>query len=163
MSTLETAKTTASATDAQSRDWLRIISIVLVVVGLLISGYLSYSKLTETPTICTETGGFNCEVVQSSIYAKLAGIPVAYLGFLSYLALAAIIVLENRVPFLREYGITLVFGITLLAFLFSMWLVYVQAFRLEAFCIWCLSHEATMTLLFIVSVLRLRKSLAATQ
>jgi uncharacterized membrane protein len=146
---------------APARDWLRISAIALVVVGLLISGYLSYSKLTETPTICTEGGGFNCEVVQSSVYSKLAGIPIAYLGFLSYVALGVMIVLENRVPLLRDYGITLVFGITLFAFLFSMWLVYVQAFRLEAFCVWCLSHEVTMTLLFVVSALRLRKAMSA--
>ncbi len=155
MSTMDTV------TSTQSRDVLRILSIILVVIGLLISGYLSYSKLTETPTICTEGGGFNCEVVQSSVYSKLAGIPVAYLGLLSYLALGALILLENRVQFLQDYGMTLVFGITLFAFLFSMWLVYVQAVRLEAFCVWCLGHEATMTVLFIVSGLRLRKSMAA--
>jgi uncharacterized membrane protein len=148
---------------APSRDFLRMLSIVLVVVGLLISGYLSYSKLTETPTICTEGGGFNCEVVQSSVYSRLIGIPIAYLGFLAYLGLGAMIVLENRVSLLRDYGITLVFGITLFAFLFSLWLVYVQAFRLEAFCAWCLGHEVTITLLFIVSGLRLRKAMSAEQ
>jgi uncharacterized membrane protein len=156
MSTLDT-----TVSQATSRDWLRILSIVLIVIGLLISGYLSYSKMTETPTICTEGGGFNCEVVQSSIYSKLLGVPVAYLGFLSYAVLAGLVLLENRIPFLQDYGVTLVFGITLFAFLFSMWLVYVQAFRLQAFCVWCLSHEVTMTLLFIVSGLRLRKSMAA--
>lgn len=142
-----------------SRDLLRIISLLLVLIGLGISGYLSYSKLTETPTVCSESGGFNCEIVQGSVYSKLAGIPIAYLGFLTYVALGALLLLENRVPFLQDYGITLVFGITLFAFLFSMWLVYLQAFRLEAFCIWCLGHEVTMTILFIVSGLRLRKNM----
>lgn len=157
MSTLDTV----TPSQTQTRDVLRILSIALVVIGLFISGYLSYTRIAETSTICVDTPGFNCDVVQASIYSKLLGIPVAYLGFLTYVALGAMLLLENRIQLLRDYGITLVFGITLFAFLFSMWLVYVQAVRLEAFCIWCLSHEAVMTVLFIISGLRLRKGMAA--
>ena len=58
--------------------------------------------------------------------------------------------------------VTLVFGVTLFAFLFSMWLVYVQVALLQALCLWCLGHEITMTLLFIVSGLRLRQMLTTT-
>jgi uncharacterized membrane protein len=75
--------------------------------------------------------------------------------------LLVLLLLEPRVGFLREYGPMIVFGITLFAFMYSMWLVYVQAGILQAFCPWCLSHELTMTILFIVSALRLWNILKA--
>ena len=160
MSSLQNAQTTEVVTSGKSRDWLYIISIVLVVIGIGISGYLSYVKLTESQTICVGGGAFNCEVVQNSIYAKLFNIPIAYLGLLTYLVLGALLLLQNRIAFLQEYGVMLQFGIIIFAFLFSMWLVYLQAFQLKAFCTWCLTHELTMTLLFIISIFRLKRSLS---
>nr|MBA3873645.1 hypothetical protein [Anaerolineae bacterium] len=98
--------------------------------------------------------------VQSSKYATLFGIPIAYLGFATYLVIGALLLLQNRVSFLQEYGVMIEFGVIMFAFLFSAWLVYLQAFQLKAFCMWCLSHELTMTLLFVVSILRLKRSLS---
>jgi uncharacterized membrane protein len=143
-----------------SRLTLRLVSLILVVIGLGITGYLSYSHLTDTTTVCVESGAFNCDMVQHSIYSKLAGIPVAYLGFGAYVALIVLLVLENRVSFLADFGVPLVFGITLLGFLFSVWLTYIEFFRLQALCPWCLGSAAVMTVLFIVSVIRLRQSMA---
>ncbi len=158
---MATTKTLEKTEHSQPRDMLRITSLILVAIGFAISSYLSYTKLTDTSVVCAESGAINCEVVQTSSYSKFMGIDVAYLGFAAYLFLGAIILLENRVGFLQEYGVTLIFGVTLFAFLFSMWLVYVQVALLQALCLWCLGHEITMTLLFIVSGLRLRKLLSA--
>jgi uncharacterized membrane protein len=137
------------------------ISLVLVVIGVLISGYLSYAELTDTSTVCIESGAFDCDAVQSSVYSTLMGIKITYLGFATYVGLLVLLLLEPRVGILREYGAMIVFGITLFAFMYSMWLVYVQAVYLQAYCQWCLSHELTMTILFIVSALRLRNVLTA--
>ena len=154
---------TTSENTAETRSGfrlsLRTISLLLIAVGIIVSGYISYTTLTKTAIQCVQGAGFNCEVVQSSVYSKLAGIPVAYLGLATYLFLGALLLLENRIEFLQNNGVMIVFGITLFAFLYSMWLVYVQAALLEAFCPWCLTHEAVMTLLFIVSGMRMWKSL----
>lgn len=144
----------------QPRNVLRMIALILVVIGLLISGYLTYTKLTDTATQCVDSGAFNCDAVQSSSYSRLFGIPIQYLGLVSYLVIGALILLEDRVAFLRDYGMMIQFGIILFAFLFSAWLVYVQVFVLESLCVWCLGHEVTMTLLFIVSIPRLMRSLS---
>lgn len=140
---------------------LRTLSLVLVVAGLFVSGYLSYVKLTEVPMVCVGGGVFNCEVVQNSVYSRLFGIPIAWLGFAVYVILGVLLVLEDRITFLREYGITLFFGINLFAWLFSMWLVYVQFVLLQALCPWCLTHETIITILFVVSVVRLKRMLNA--
>lgn len=148
-----------TVTRTQSRDHLYLASIILVVLGLMVSGYLSYVQLNDTAMVCIDSGAFNCDRVQSSAYAKFMGIEVAYLGFLTYAALGGILLLEKRVAFLQDYGIILLFGITLFAFLFSMWLVYAQVVLLQALCQWCLAHEIIMTVLFGITSIRLWRTL----
>lgn len=138
---------------------LRNFSFVLIIVGLLISGYLSYTELFQTEVQCVEGAGFDCDAVQGSNYSKLAGIPVAYLGFGTYLLLGGLLLFQNRLEILRSYGLVLFFGITLFAFLFSMWLVYVQAVLIANFCIWCLGHEVIITILFMITGIRLWRAL----
>lgn len=144
-----------------SGSWLmlRNASLLLIVLGILVSGYLSYVQLTAQPMVCAEDAGFNCDVVQNSVYARVGGVPIAYLGLATYLVLGALILLENRLAILREYGHLMVFAVTLFAFVYSMYLVYVQAFVLEAFCQWCLMHELIITVLVVLVTLRLRRFL----
>jgi len=131
------------------RDRLvRRVQFFLVVVGIVVAGYLSYLKLAEAPAVCVESGPFNCNVVLNSQYSELAGVPIAYLGFAVYVAIGAILLLEDRVEFLRDWARLISFGIGLFAWLFSMWLVYVQVALLEALCPWCLTHETNFTILF---------------
>ena len=156
-----TTMSTQAQLALQPQSWLnlRTVSLLLVLVGIVITIYLSYTALSNTTPVCTEAEGFDCGAVQNSVYSKLMGIPIAYLGLAAYLMLGGLLLLENRVPFLTAYGPTLVFGITLFGFIYSMWLVYVQAAILRSYCTWCLAHEAVMTLLFILSAARLYRSL----
>lgn len=162
MSGTQAINNSIKAEATASRDWLRILALVLVGIGILLSGYLSYVKLTEVPIQCIEGGAFQCDVVQNSAYARLAGIPIAYLGLATYGLIGFLILFQDRIGFLRDYGNVLEFGVVLFSFLFSMWLVYVQVAILEALCQWCLAHEVNMTILFIVAILRLRRSLKST-
>ncbi len=157
MASAETLTTETSAARANA-TWinLRNISLGLVFVGLIVSGYLSYVKLTNVAMICVEGETFNCDAVQNSIYSEMFGIPIAYFGFATYIAIGALIVLQNRVGFLREYGMLLTFGLVLFAFLFSMYLIYVQGVLMSGtWCQWCLKHEAIMTVLFVATSIRL--------
>lgn len=134
---------------SNNRDRIaRRAQLLFVLIGLMIAGYLSYLKIEDAPAVCVETGPFNCNVVLNSQYSELAGMPIAYLGFTVYLAIGALLLLENQVAFLRVWGSLIMFGIGLFAWLFSMWLVYVQFALLQALCPWCLSHETNFTLLF---------------
>jgi uncharacterized membrane protein len=145
----------------EGRDWLRIISILLAVLGIGVAGYLAYSKLFRVETVCTLEGS-NCSLVQNSIYSYVGPIPVAYLGLAGYLAILAALLLETRIPFLVERGKLVVFGITLFGILFSGYLTAVEAFVLEAWCQWCVISAIIMTLLFVVSVTRLWRSFNST-
>ena len=138
----------------------RRIQFLSVAFGLLVSGYLSYLKIVDVPSVCLKTGPFNCDVVLNSRYSEVSGIPIAWLGFAVYLLLGAVLLTERRQRFLQQYGTVIAFGIGLFAWLFSMWLVYVQVALLGALCPWCLSHEINFTLLFALICLRLYHDMA---
>lgn len=155
-----TTTTSANTLTAQTtgRDWLRIISISLALIGLLIAGYVLVSELTNTKTICAESGGWNCDLVQKSIYSKVGPIPVTWLGVGGYLTILALLLLEPRVPLLQARGKMIVFGLTLFGVLFSGYLTLVEAVVLQAWCMWCVGSAITMLLLFLVSLARLWSS-----
>src|SRR5690606_2382027 len=123
------------------------ISLILVLIGIAVSGYLTYVKATDEPMVCIENGPFRCDVVQNSAYAELFGVPIAYLGLAVYLVIGALLLLQDRTEFLRENGMLLTFGVVLFAFIYSIYLVYVQGAILQSWCQWCLIHEANMTVL----------------
>lgn len=141
--------TNQTANDASEfRIEAKHIALILVVIGLIISGYLSYIKLLDAPIICSENQTFSCSTVQASRWSELFGIPIAYLGFGLYLLIGSLLLLEDTTDFLAEYGRLLIFTLGIIGWLFSMWLVYIQAVIILAFCQWCLAHEFNFTLLF---------------
>ncbi len=150
-------KTQNSPQTSRFRFNARLFSLLLVVIGIGISGYLSYVKATNVPMVCGE--GFNCATVQNSDYAELVGVPIAYLGLASYIIMGGLILLQNRVNILREDGMVILFGIVFFAWLYSMYLVYVQGVILESWCQWCLLHELNITVLLAVTGWRLKKFL----
>ncbi len=160
MSTLQSTRQETN-TARPAVDVLRLISLILIVIGIAVSGYLSYVKLTNVAMICAEGGAFNCDVVQNSAYSRLLGIPIAYMGLATYLVMGGLLLFGDRIPVIRDYNVVLFFAINLFAFLFSMWLVYVQVGILEALCVWCLAHEVIITILFVISILRLRRHMSA--
>lgn len=158
-----TADQTLSVTDAtpNKRRWLssHTFAVILIILGLGVSGYLSYVKLTDVPMTCIANGPFSCDVVQNSAYSRLFNIPIAWLGFGVYVLLALMFTFKNRVGFMQDYGTALIFGLTLFAWIYSMWLVYVQFVILQALCQWCLMHETIITILFGVVTYQLYRSL----
>lgn len=144
--------TTSNNTYSEARPTWRAnwLSLVVLALAIAVSGYLSYLKIANANAVCVSGGAFNCGVVLNSIYSELAGVPIAYLGLTTNLIVVALILLEGRIGFLQEYGTLLTFGVVLFAFLYSVYLVYLQAFVIGAYCPWCLTHEALITVLFVI-------------
>jgi len=139
---------------------VRHLAIFFVLIGLVITGYLSYGKLSATELICLEGELFDCSAIQNSKWASLLGIPIAYLGFIGYAVLGILLLIEDLTTFLQENCRLIVFAFTLLAWAYSMVLVYIQAFVMQTFCPWCLGHEAVITVLFGLAIYRLWQDLA---
>jgi uncharacterized membrane protein len=125
----------------------RIASIGVAAAGLAIAAYLTVVHYADADPVCAVAHG--CATVQQSDYAQLAGIPVALLGLLGYVAILASLARDG------EAWRTATAFLALAGFGFSAWLTYVEVVRLEAICIWCVGSAVCMTLLAVLSVVRL--------
>jgi uncharacterized membrane protein len=66
---------------------LRLAMIVLTTAGLGVASYLTYIHYAGINPVCTAGG--SCLKVQTSAYSKLAGVPVALMGLIGYIAIMA--------------------------------------------------------------------------
>lgn len=137
------------------------ISYITLALAILVSGYLSYLKVANTNAACAAVGQIDCSTVLNSAYSELGGIPIAWLGLGTNFVILGLIALRNRVALLREFGTMLTFGVILFAFIYSVYLVYLQAFVIRAYCPWCLTHEVLITILFVVWARKAWQSLEA--
>jgi len=128
------------------------VTIALTIIGLLVSIYMTIYKLTDNDSMCIGNGG--CSVVNSSKYSEVNGIPVAVVGMIGYAAILGILWLEQKPGFFKSNGTMMLFGITLIGFLFTVWLIYVEIALIKALCPFCLTSQVVMTLIFILSVVR---------
>jgi uncharacterized membrane protein len=78
----------------------------------------------------------------------VAGIPVALIGLVGYLCIAASTLVRG------EAGAAIGLGLTAVGFAFGLYLLYLQAFVIEAFCHWCLASDGVMTVLLVLGMLR---------
>jgi uncharacterized membrane protein len=124
-----------------------LLTAALAALGAAVAGYLTYVHYAHVTVACPTSG---CEAVQSSAYAEVFGVPLGLLGLVAYLAILA----GLTAP--RETSRWLVLGIALSGFVFSAYLVFVQAFRIQSFCAWCLSSDVIVTLIVVVALLRVR-------
>jgi uncharacterized membrane protein len=130
---------------------LRFVAIAVALAGLLLAGYLTRAHYGDSSVACPIGGG--CETVQESEYAEIAGIPVAVLGLVAYAGVLVLLVWDSPVARLAAAALALT------GMLFSGYLLVVQAFVLEAFCIWCLANDVVIApTLAVVTALRLRAS-----
>lgn len=154
MSTAKTKKAAATTPAVMTTDWLRVVAIGLCLVGLAVSGYLAWAEVTGNETQCVDAGKIDCEAVQNSPYSKTLGVPVAVLGLLGNLAILAVLVLEDQLPIVAEYGRTVVLGLTLFSVMFFVYLTLIEATVLDAWCQWCIAAAVTMVLLFGIAAYR---------
>jgi len=128
--------------------------LVLSLLGLGISIYLTAVHYTETPLVCLGTSG--CETVNRSAYSEVAGIAVALLGAGAYLAILGLLGAEAYTLIQRQTAGLNVFGIALAGMLYSAYLTYVEIFLLRAICSWCVISALIMTAIFALALVRLR-------
>ena len=123
--------------------------VLLSAFGVLVSGYLSVKRFTGGSLACTRWA--DCDVVNNSIYAKIYGVPVAFIGLAGYLVLMclAMAALQAEGAALRRL-LALGFLLGLMGFGLSGYLTYLELYVIEAICIWCVISAALITLLTVV-------------
>ena len=129
-----------------------VFAIALVaLIGVGIATYLVYVHYAGIQPFCVSGGG-GCEKVQTSDYAKLAGIPVADLGLAGYLAILASLFVRGDLG--RMAGAL----VALSGFGFSLYLTYREIFTIKAICQWCVASAVLMTILAVLTTIRLVKA-----
>jgi uncharacterized membrane protein len=110
---------------------------IVAVVGLADATYLTVQALTGETISCG--GSPDCSQVLSSAYAKLGPIPVAMLGALAYFTAFTF---ATFAAFGYRHAPKFLVLIAGAMFLMTLWLLYVQAFLLHAYCRYCLFSAA---------------------
>ena len=129
---------------------LRLAAIVLAVIGLGVAAYLTYVHYDGIKPVCGLGG--DCEKVQTSEWADLAGVPVALLGLIGYATILATLLVD------REQARIAGALVALVGFGFSAYLTYRELFSIDAICPWCVASAVIMTLLAIVMTARLLRA-----
>lgn len=124
--------------------------LFLSVIGVGVSSYLTYEKLSGGELVCLG-GGQGCETVQNSPYSQIGPVPVAALGLLGYLLFGIVTILQMRESLWERRRLLagLNFGLALGAFLYSLYLTYLEVFVIYAICTWCVVSAVLVTLILI--------------
>jgi uncharacterized membrane protein len=126
---------------------LRTAGVVLAVLGIAVAGYLVYVHYADIDPVCNIAHG--CHKVQTSQYAKLAGVPVALLGLIGYVVLLGALLAPG------ETARVVAAFTALVGFGFSAYLTYRELFTIDAICQWCVASAVLMTGLAVLCTWRL--------
>ena len=145
----EPARTDAATDERPSlrSTLLDAAAALLALVGVGDSVYLTIQHLLGNTLRCTLTSG--CSEVLGSPYASLAGVPLAAFGAVAYFTAFS---LATLLAFGYTKARTLLTVLVAAMFSVTLWLLYLQAFVLQAFCQYCLLSAAVTTLLAIILV-----------
>ena len=98
----------------------------------------------------------DCEEVTTSQYATIGSVPIALLGAIYYLSI--ILFSAAYLDTKRSRLLTIISILTLLGFLVSVILVYLQIFVIRALCSYCILSALASTLLFVMALVSVRIS-----
>jgi uncharacterized membrane protein len=134
-----------------SERTLRGLLALTAAAGVLISAYLTWTHLRGAVPVCVGGGG-GCDVVQTSRYSEILGVPVAALGLVAYAGLLLSAALEGETAALLGLFVALVSA------LFSAYLTYLELFVIGAICQWCVASAALVAACLLLCVLRLLRT-----
>lgn len=126
----------------------KLLLIFSALAGFLLSLTISHKKHAHEKMLCPVGG--KCAQVIASEYARFFGIPLEMIGMVYY----GIIFVTYTVLFLVGDGqfsfiYFCLFGATITAFLFSLYLTFIQAFTLKQWCTLCLTSALFCTVIFV--------------
>jgi uncharacterized membrane protein len=127
---------------------LRMIATFVAAFGVGVASYIAIEAAGGDAPTCI-AGGSGCETVASSSYSHLLGVNIAVFGIVGYALLLAAALLRGDAA--RMAG----FGLSLAGFGYSVFLTYLEIFKIEAICQWCVASAVLMTILFGLNVIRM--------
>lgn len=132
---------------------LRIILVILGISGFLIALYIRKKKNRPEPMVCPLD--FDCSSVVKSKYSSMLGMNVESLGMLYYAALSLVYIGFLVLPqILSPMIVFVMLGFSIAAFIFSLYLIFVQAFVIKEWCSWCIFSALISTFILIFTIVQ---------
>ncbi len=117
-------------------------------LGVGVATYIAIADSGGGVPTCL-AGGTGCETVANSSYSHVLGVNVAVFGIVGYVLLLASAFFASDTA--RLGGFTVALG----GFGFSVYLTWIELFKIEAICEWCVASAVLMTILFLLNATRL--------
>jgi uncharacterized membrane protein len=127
---------------------LRRIIAFVAALGIGVATYIAIADSGGGAPACLAGGG-GCETVANSSHSHVAGVNIAIFGIVGYVA---IFLTAFLVSDLARFG---GFALALGGFGYSVYLTYLEIFKIEAICQWCVASAVLMTILFLLNATRL--------
>ena len=131
-----------------SEDILRRAIAFVAALGVGVATYIAIAESGGGSPVCL-AGGTGCRTVAESSYSHVAGVNIAVFGVIGYLLLLATAFFAND---LARFG---GFAVSLGGLGYSVFLTYIEIFKIEAICQWCVASAVLMTILFLLNATRL--------
>lgn len=130
-------------------EWtLRRLVAFFAALGVGVATYIAIADSGGGAPACI-AGGTGCRTVAESSYSDLLGVNVAVFGIVAYVLLLASAFFADDAARLGS------FVVALGGFGFSVYLTYIEIFKIEAICQWCVASAVLMTILFLLTATRM--------
>ena len=123
--------------------WAVIISAF---IGFADAAYLTAVHYLQQVPVCSLLRG--CEVVTTSMYSKILGVPVALLGSLYYLVVLSLSVYVFQKGHRR--AVELLSDLTWCGLIASAYFLFLQLFVIGVLCFYCVVSIVTSTIIWIL-------------
>jgi uncharacterized membrane protein len=138
--TIQAGSPTGVRSRLASFDVLRRVMLVVAVLAIGLTAYLTYVHYSGIKPACT--AGQACIKVQTSVWSKLDGVPVALIGLLGYIGIFLSLLIRDR-----DETRLATLGMTMAGFGFSAYLTYREIFSIKAICEECVSSFVLIAIL----------------
>ena len=126
-----------------------MLAALVALAGVFVATYLALYKLGYIGSLVCAVG--SCEVVQTSKWATLLGLPVAVWGVGFYLTMLAICLVGLTPRFADSVKLSqLLVVLSAMGVVVTIWLTYLELFVIHAICQWCVGSAVIVTILFLV-------------
>ena len=136
-------------------QWAIVLLGICALVGFFDATYLTIDHYQNIAPPCFVG---SCEVVLTSAYSTVAGIPVSIFGMVYYLFILATLFayinasVDPHTGQKNVRGYNMALYATPIGFAVSLYFFLIQAFALHHFCQYCLLSGTTSTLLFVTAI-----------
>ena len=120
---------------------MKWILVILCVIGITAASLALREHYREGDSPCSINERWDCGIVNKSPFAVIMGIPVAAIGIVGYLLLAAL-------AYKRAYRLMLLAILPALGF--SLYLAHIEASVLGVWCIYCAISLGVISLLTVL-------------